>query len=171
MSSSYIPASSSVLDLPECTSAPSGSRARTAALAPSTSATTRTSKFRSRSLVASASNCALSAGIVYPAACFSIMNNSPFRAPAQARAERPKCADGEDTRTGGQGDDNGQGDVLSRDPPQREPQALGEHQARAAQGEGTVPQGQRCCLDEQAIDSGCPGGAEPGDQQECQGQA
>jgi hypothetical protein len=102
------------------------------------------------------------------------MNNSPFRAPAQARAAwpiGPKRAGGEDTRTGGHGDDNGQGDVLSRDPPQREPQALGEHQARAAQGEGTVPQGQWCCLDEQAIDPGGPGGAEPGDHQQYQRRA
>jgi hypothetical protein len=45
MSSPDIPASSSVLDLPECTSASSGGRVRTAALAPSASATTRTSKF------------------------------------------------------------------------------------------------------------------------------
>jgi hypothetical protein len=92
--------------------------------APSASATTRTSRFRSRSLVASTFSCVLSAGIVYPAACSSIMNNSPFRAPAQARAARPirpERADGEDTGTGGHGDDNGHGDVLSRDPPQREP--------------------------------------------------
>jgi len=102
------------------------------------------------------------------------MNNSPFLAPAKARAGRPirpKCADGEDTRTGGQGDDDGQGDVLSCDPPQREPQALGEHQARGAQGESAVAQGQWCCLDEQAIDPGSPGGAEPGDHQQHQGQA
>jgi hypothetical protein len=102
------------------------------------------------------------------------MNNSRFRAPAEARAARPirpERADGEDTRTGGHGDDNGEGDVLSRDPPQREPHALGEHQARAAQGEGTVPQGQWCCLDEQAIDPGGPGGAEPGDHHQHQGQA
>lgn len=102
------------------------------------------------------------------------MNNSPFRAPAEARAGRPirpERADGEDTGAGGHGDDNGQGDVLSRDPPQREPQALGEHQAGAAQGQGTVPQGQWCRLDEQAIDPGGPGGAEPGDHQQQQGQA
>jgi len=112
------------------------------------------------------------------------MSNSPFRifichcsdegAFARAQAVRParrKRADGEGTRNGGHGDDNGQGDVLSRESPQREPQALGEHEARAAQGEGTVPQGQWCCLDEQAIDSGYPGGAEPGDHQQHQGQA
>ena len=102
------------------------------------------------------------------------MTNSPFRAPAEGRAARlirPKRADGEDTRAGGQGDDNGQGKVLSRDPPQREPQALGEHQARAAQGKAAVPQGPRRCLDEQAIDPGGPGGAEPGDHQQHQGQA
>jgi hypothetical protein len=110
------------------------------------------------------------------------MSNSPFRifichcsyegALAQApRPARPERADGESTRDGGHGDDNGQGDVLSRESPQREPQALGEHEARAAQGEGTVPQGQWCCLDEQAIDSGCPSGAEPGDHQQHQGQA
>ena len=102
------------------------------------------------------------------------MNNSPFGVPADARAARPirpKRADGEDTGTGGHGDDNGQGDVLSRDPPQREPQALGEHQDCAAQGEGTVPQGRWRRLDEQAIDPGGPGRAEPGDRQQHQRQA
>jgi hypothetical protein len=102
------------------------------------------------------------------------MNNSPFGVPADARAARPirpKRADGEGTGAGGHGDDNGQGEVLSGDSPQCEPQALGEHEARAAQGEGTVPQGRWCCLDEQAIDPRCPGGAEPGDQQQRQGRA
>ena len=102
------------------------------------------------------------------------MTNSPFRAPAEGRAARlirPKRADGEGTGAGGYGDDSGHGEVLSGDSPQCEPQALGEHEARAAQGEGTVPQGRWCCLDEQAIDSGYPSGAEPGDHQQHQGQA
>jgi hypothetical protein len=112
------------------------------------------------------------------------MSSSPFRTfirhcsdagafagARAARPARPKRADGEDTRNAGHGNDDGQGDVLSREPPQREPQALGEHEARAAQGEGTVPQGQWCRLDEQAIDPGYPGGAEPGDHQQHQGRA
>src|SRR5215472_4383398 len=142
MSSPNIPASSSVLDLPECTSAPSGSRPRTAALAPSASATMKTSKFRSSSLAASASSCVSSAGTAYLAARSSTITNSPFRificccgyetvlAGAQAaRPLRPQRADDKDTRPSGQGDDDGHGDVLSRDPPQCEPQALGEHEA------------------------------------------
>src|SRR5258706_1704321 len=72
MNSSKIPMSSSVFDLPVCTCEPSGTRANTSALAAAPSSRITTSKFRARSLSASASSVASDAGSTNSTAAITI---------------------------------------------------------------------------------------------------
>ena len=92
--------------------------------------------------------------------------------PADANeAVWPQRGDGDPAGRGGRGDNNGERSVLSGDPPKREPRPLGDHEAVAGQGEGTVSQARWCRVYEQPVDPGGPGGAEPGNHQQAQGQA